>query len=160
MIKITEKLFTEIAAKAGKAERKRSNYNFHEDNSDPINRMINVMERSAYFPPHKHEDPDKREVFIILKGRVVMVEYDDSGNITDHIILDPREGSFGVELGPRTWHNLIPLDEVSVLYEIKDGPYDKEVDKTFAGWAPREGEEGAKGFVKSILGQLGLNSKF
>ncbi|MFQ5952083.1 MAG: WbuC family cupin fold metalloprotein [Candidatus Omnitrophota bacterium] len=156
MIKITDKLLTETSDKAGHAERKRHNYNFHKDFDDPINRMINAMEKGAYFPPHKHENPDKREVFIIFKGRVLMVEFNDSGKVTDYIILDPEKGDMGVEIPPRTWHTLVPLEKVSVLYEIKDGPYDKNVDKTFAEWAPKEGEEGAKEFVDKILMELNV----
>jgi cupin fold WbuC family metalloprotein len=156
MIKITERLLDETAAKAKVAERKRSKCLFHEGFADPINRMINAMEKGAYFPPHKHENPDKREVFIILSGRVVMVEFDDDGRVTDHIILDPEEGNMGVEIPPRKWHTLIPLAGISVLYEIKDGPYDKEIDKTFAEWAPKEGEEGTEEFVDRVLSELDI----
>jgi cupin fold WbuC family metalloprotein len=158
MIKINDKLLTETAARAKHAERQRCNHNFHEQPSDPVNRMLNAMKKGAYFPPHKHEKPDKREVFIILRGRVLMVEYDDNGRTKDHIILDPKEGNFGVEFSPGVWHSLIPLEEVSVLYEIKDGPYDKDIDKTFAEWAPKEGEEGASEFVDKILKELKIQA--
>ena len=85
-----------------------------------------------------------------------MVEFNDSGKVTDHIILDPEKGDMGVEIPPKVWHTLIPLEKISVLYEIKDGPYDKDVDKTFAGWAPKEGEEGAQEFVDKILKDLNI----
>lgn len=133
------------------------NYNFHEENSDPINRMINAVEPEAYFPPHKHVDPPKREVFIILKGKVLVVEFDDDGSISDHVELDTRRGNFGVEIPPGVWHSLIPLKAGSVLYEIKDGPYDKSSDKIFAPWAPKEDEEGGLEFGKDILIQTGTS---
>ena len=158
MIKITERLLTETAAKAKVAERKRCNYNFHKDLADPINRMLNAMERGAYFPPHKHENPDKREIFVILKGRVLLVEFDDGGKITDRIILDPQEGNFGVEIPARAWHGLVPLAESSVLYEIKEGPYDKNDDKKFPEWAPAEGETGAQEFVQKIMKEAGIKA--
>jgi len=113
--------------------------------------MINVIERDAYFPPHKHEAPDKREVFIILKGIVLAVEFDDTGQIKDYIILDPEIGNFGVEIPSGKWHSLIPLAEESILYEIKDGPYDEETDKTFAEWAPLEASKNAGGFAAKVL---------
>ncbi|MGB3242749.1 MAG: WbuC family cupin fold metalloprotein [Candidatus Omnitrophota bacterium] len=155
MIKIKEKLLTETAAKAKDAERKRCNHNFHKDPADPINRMLNAMEKGTYFCPHKHENPDKREIFIILKGRVLIAEFNENGRVTDHITLDPEKGNMGVEIPPKVWHTLVPLAENSVLYEIKDGPYNKDIDKTFPEWAPKEGEEDTQEFVDRILKEVG-----
>ena len=154
MIKITGSFIQDIAEKAQKAARKRSNFNYHASYEDPINRMINAVEPEAYFPPHKHESPDKREIFLILKGKVVFVEFEDTGRVKDHIVLDPSTGNYGVEVAPGTWHSLIPL-ESSVLYEIKDGPYDKRTDKVFPEWAPQEEAPGAKEYVDKILKEVG-----
>lgn len=158
MIKITGKLADDTLAAAKTAERRRNNHNFHEDFSHPINRMLNAMEPEAYFPPHKHENPAKVEVFVILKGRVVILEFDDAGKIKDHVILDPRRESYGVEIPLNAWHSLIPL-ESSVLYEIKEGPYDKDSDKTFASWAPGEGDPEAVAYVRGLLGEIGIKQR-
>jgi cupin fold WbuC family metalloprotein len=156
MIKITKELAGNISEKAKTLPRKRLNHNFHDRLEDPINRMINAVEPGAYFPPHKHIDPGKREVFIILSGRTLMLEFGDDGEVKDHLVLDHSSGNFGVEISPGRWHSLIPLER-SVLYEIKDGPYSAETDKVFAKWAPREGEdEKAKDFVSGILEGLGI----
>ncbi|MBD3426722.1 MAG: cupin fold metalloprotein, WbuC family [Candidatus Omnitrophica bacterium] len=156
MKKITRDLTGEVLDKAKKASRKRCNYNFHSDHSDPINRMLNAVEPEAYFPPHKHEDPPKREVFIILKGRALFLEFTDKGDLADHVLLDPVKGAYGVEVAPAKWHSLIPL-ESSVLYEIKDGPYEEHRDKIFADWAPRENGPGINEYVnrikKEVLGE-------
>lgn len=154
MKKITKSLIEEVSLSAKQSERKRMNYNFHEENSDPINRMINAVEPEAYFPPHKHVDPPKREVFIILKGKVLIVEFNDDGSISDHVELNARRGNFGVEISPGVWHSLIPLEVGSVLYEIKDGPYDKSLDKVFPEWAPAESDKGAKKFVDKVLAEI------
>ena len=156
MIKITKDLLADTAEKARQAERKRCNYNFHKDHSDPINRMLNSMVRGSYFPPHKHENPDKLEIFIILKGKVLLVEFDDEGSLADHFVLDPKKGDMGIEIPARKWHSLVPLADTSVLYEIKEGPYEKEADKKFPGWAPKEDEEGAREFVEKILKELNI----
>jgi len=151
MKKITKELIGEVSASAKESGRKRMNHNFHEKYSDPINRMINAVEPDAYFPPHKHESPAKREIFLILKGKVAVVEFDDAGGVLDHITLDAMRGNFGVEISSGVWHSIIPLEEGSVLYEIKDGPYDPSKDKIFPKWAPSEGDEGAKEFVDKVL---------
>lgn len=159
MIKIDRKLIDETSRMAASSPRKRQNRNFHVSYDDPINRMLNAVEPEAYFPPHKHVDPPKREVFVILKGRVLMVEFGDDGKIIDHLVLDPGAGNFGVEFKPDVWHSIMPLEKGSVLYEIKDGPYSKETDKVFAPWAPAEGAAGADDFVRKVLAELKLQRK-
>jgi len=59
-------LLNEVIQKAKNSPRGRMNYNFHDDLVDPINRMLNAFEPGTYIQPHKHENPDKREVFILL----------------------------------------------------------------------------------------------
>ncbi|MFH1878016.1 MAG: WbuC family cupin fold metalloprotein [Candidatus Omnitrophota bacterium] len=156
MIKITKDLVNEISINAKLSKRRRCNYNFHQDYADLMNRMLNAVEPGAYFPPHKHVNPDKREIFVILRGRVLVAEFDDKGSITEHVILDPQYGNFGVEIQPDTWHFIVPLKKGSLLYEIKDGPYDPLTDKTFATWAPGEKDEYAWQFVRGVLEKLNI----
>ena len=118
MMKITDAIISEASEKAKSSGRKRCNYNFHKSYSDPIQRFLNAVEPNSYLRPHKHEDPDKTEIFLSLKGRVLILEFDDKGSITDHFILDLQDGKIGVEIPPRTWHSFIALQEGSVLYEI------------------------------------------
>ena len=47
-------------------------------------------------------------------------------------------GNYGVEIPVGTWHSLIALEEDTLVYEVKDGPYSPEDDKNFAVWAPKE----------------------
>ncbi|MBN1415766.1 MAG: WbuC family cupin fold metalloprotein [Bacteroidales bacterium] len=156
MIIIDKKLTDGLVRDAVNLTRKRKNHNFHRVFSDPMNRMLHAMEPETYVQPHKHEDPDKREVFVILKGRVVIVEFDDAGIITEYIILDPLTGNFGAEIQPRTWHCLIVLEKGSLVYEVKDGPYDPSDDKHFASWAPAEGDPGSEEYKRALLKQLRL----
>ena len=118
--------------------------------------MLNAIEPRSYIRPHKHENPDKREAFFALKGRIVILEFSPDGKISSHEILDPMEGNYGVEVAPGTWHSMIALREGSVAYEIKDGPYDPSNDKVFANWAPEEGSAEAQQFMNEILEQFRL----
>lgn len=151
---ITEALFDTLSAKAKVSERGRTNYNYHKDFSDRINRMLNVMEPGTYARPHKHEDPDKREVFLVLRGSLGMFFFDDAGNVIDARILSKKSGNHGVEVPPGMWHSLVCLEENTVAYEVKDGPYDVETDKVFATWAPAEGSDGVDEYVAFLLKQL------
>jgi cupin fold WbuC family metalloprotein len=154
MIKITDDLINSAAEKAGTSARKRINYNFHQSDAAIIQRMLNAVQPGTYIQPHKHEDPDKTEIFIILKGRAVVVEFDDRGKVADHVVLDPAGGAKGVEIPPGIWHTFITLKPDSVLYEVKEGPYDKDADKRFAPWSPAEGASGAAEFNHKVLAGL------
>ena len=156
MIHIDQTLIGKLIDQARAADRKRKNLNFHTVASDLMHRMLHGMEPETYVQPHKHEAPDKCEAFIILKGRVAAVQYTDNGEVCDYIILDPLVGNYGVEFAPRTWHNLIVLETGTVVYEVKDGPWDPSDDKFFASWAPKEGDEKCQEFNRKILKKIGI----
>ncbi len=156
MIKIDNRFISGIMEEARKSGRKRKNYNFHKVPEDTLQRMIHGMEPDTYVQPHKHENPDKREAFVILKGRVVMVEFDENGLIVDYIVMNHESGNFGADIQPGTWHTLICLEPGSVVYEVKDGPYNPSDDKQFAGWAPREGDPDALKYNQKVIELLSL----
>lgn len=154
MLKIvSESLLNELSQKAALSSRKRLNLNFHEELSDPINRMLNAFEPGTYIQPHKHENPDKREVFIVLRGKMLMVLFDDSGTPADFILLDPQQGSYAIEIPPGVFHMVISLASGTVVYEIKDGPYDQASDKNFAKWAPKEGDVDCSSYLARLTDQ-------
>lgn len=141
---------------AMKSPRLRMNYNFHPTHEEPLHRMLNAMEPGTYIQPHKHEDPDKFEIFLVLRGRFVAIIFDDDGNITDHSILDANEGKYGVEIPGKTFHTLLSLKTASVAYEVKAGPYFPSTAKNFAPWAPAEGEPGVALYIEKLLNAIGL----
>jgi cupin fold WbuC family metalloprotein len=156
MIHINDTIIQPLIKQARSSTRKRQNHNFHPASSDPMHRMLHAMEPDTYVQPHKHEAPDKREAFIILKGRVAAVEYTDEGKVCDWIILDPATGNYGMEIAPRKWHNLIALESGTVVYEVKDGPWNQADDKFFASWAPKEGDADCLEYNSKILEKVGI----
>lgn len=156
MKKIDTQLIKSVLKKAYDSPRKRINYNFHDGDRDPLQRMLNAMQPGTYLQPHKHENPDKREVFMALTGKFVVIQFFEDGRIDDFMILEPAKMEFAAEVKPRTYHSIICLAPDSVIYEIKDGPYDPADDKDFAPWAPKEGDPGCKEFLEHILSQLNI----
>lgn len=154
MIKITDKFISQNIDKKKILKRGRCNYNFHKKYSEKVQRFFNISNPLSYIRPHKHENPDKREIFIILKGRTVILEFDKKGNVKDYFILDSKKGNFGVEIPPKVWHTFISLERGTTLYEIKEGPYNPKADKSFAPWASAEGTADAANFNKKILNRL------
>jgi cupin fold WbuC family metalloprotein len=155
MLHIDREMLSRLVKQARSAPRMRKNLNFHRVSDDPMHRMLHAMEPETYVQPHKHENPDKREAFIILTGRVAAVQYTEKGEVCDFMILDPGRGGFGVEIAPRTWHSLICLESGSVVYEVKDGPWDPADDKFFAPWAPKEGDAACLQYNRMILEKIG-----
>ena len=148
---IDQKLLDETMEKAKQSPRLRMNYNFHEQLDDPINRLINAMEPGTYLRPHRHLNPDKIELFLILRGSVALFLFDDEGNITDSRILDPKIGVYGGEIPAHVWHTLLVLETGSTIYEVKQGPFAPLSPENMASWSPEpEDTEGVKQFLNRL----------
>lgn len=143
---IDEALIDATLERAQSSPRLRTNHNFHASASDNPHRFLNAWVRGTYAAPHRHLSPPKAESFLVLRGEVAVVLFDDRGAITDTIVLG-RDGRVGVDLAPGVWHTLLPLSERAVCYEVKPGPYDVTTDKEFAPWAPREGDAEAASYL-------------
>lgn len=151
MIEINNDLLDYVSQKAKENTRKRTNHNFHKSYNECVQRFLNAVEPGSYIRPHKHMDSNKIEIFLILRGKVLIVEFNDEGETINQTVLNYESGIKGVELPPNTWHSLIALEENTVLYEIKVGPYIEENDKVFASCAPEEGNIEAYKFIEKIL---------
>ena len=136
MILIDKELLDETTRKAIQSPRLRMNYNFHESLDDPVNRLINAMEPDTYLRPHRHNNPDKNEIFLLLRGKAVLFLFDDQGTISKSVIIDPKAGMYGGEIPCNVWHTLIVLESGSVVYEIKQGPFTPLSPENFASWSP------------------------
>jgi len=156
MIPINKELTNSVILKAQSSPRRRMNHNFHTDLNDTFQRMLNCLEPETYCRPHKHENPSKREVFIILSGTALVVQFDNEGKITESIVLNNSNGQFGVEIPPATWHTIIALESGTVVFECKDGPYSPANDKDFASWAPAEGDPESLNYTRRLLENIGL----
>ena len=156
MISINKDFVEKLSVIAKQKERKRTNHNFHSEGTDPLQRMLNALEPDSYVQPHKHENPDKREVFIILTGKLAVLEFNDNGEISGFVILSTETGNYAVEIPERTWHTIIALEPGTVVYEVKDGPYDPLIDKNFAKWAPEEGSAHVTEYMNSLVKKLEL----
>ncbi|MEI6060572.1 MAG: WbuC family cupin fold metalloprotein [Bacteroidota bacterium] len=154
MIRITTTLLDKVSAEACKSARLRMNYNFHPELADPVQRLLNALEPWTYIRPHKHGT--KEESFVLLRGTVLAVVFNDDGTIRDHAILSPATGVLGIEFEENCYHMLTSLETGSVVYEVKEGPFVPHTEGTSAAWAPKEGTPEAKEFLAKVFGQLGI----
>ena len=123
---INEALLDETTGRAKQSPRLRMNYNFHEHLDDPVNRLLNALEPGTYLRPHRHLNPKKDEIFLLLRGRIAVFLFDNKGEITQTQILDPKEGVYGAKIygvirkGYITLHYLpVPLKENFIFIEMK-----------------------------------------
>ena len=148
---ITEHLLDETTATAKANPRLRMNYNFHEELDDPVNRLLNAMEPGTYLRPHRHLNPDKDEVFILLRGKAAVFIFDEVGNVTESIILSPAEGMYGAEIKAGVWHGMVVLESGSVIYEVKQGPFAPLSADNLAPWSPAaEDKDAADAYIKKL----------
>jgi cupin fold WbuC family metalloprotein len=118
---IDNELIDGVCGKARTSERLRMNYNFHETLDAPAQRLLNALEPGTVLPIHRHWH--SAETYILLKGKIRMIYYDDKGTVTETAVLDPLKGIFGIHIPIGQWHTLEVLEKDSVIFEVKDGPY-------------------------------------
>ena len=95
--------------------------------------MLNLDEGKT-FRPHKHIWKERtrnviaQESWIVVKGSVKCIFYDIDDQVIAEPILYPGDASFTLEGG----HNYLILEDGTLVYEYKTGPYEGQaLDKTF-----------------------------
>ncbi len=158
MLKITNQLIDKVVVQARTSPRLRMNYNFHPELSDPVQRLLNALEPWTYIRPHKH--PTKEESFVLLRGTVLAVSFNDDGTISDYAILSSKTGILGIEFEENCFHMLTSLETGSAVYEIKEGPFVPHTEGRSAPWSPKEGTPEAKEFLAKVFGELGIEMSY
>lgn len=121
MYKINSTLLNEVTAQAQESPRLRMNHNFHDSLEAKAQRLLNALEPGTLLPIHRH--PHTAETYLLLRGKIRVMFYNDAKEETEATILEPLIGSFGVHIPANQWHTLEVLESGSVLFEVKDGPY-------------------------------------
>ncbi len=148
MKQIDNKLLDELTEKAKVSPRGRMNFNLHSELDDPVQRLCNAFEPGSYIRPHRHADPETSEVFLMLRGSAVLLFFDDSGKVSERAVLSARGPAIAAEIPPNAWHAMASLENGTVFFEIKQGPYVPPKGRNVAEWAPEEGEPSAARVVE------------
>ena len=148
---IDSELMARVADEARLSPRLRMNYNFHSSTNEPVNRLINVMHRGSYLPVHRHLSPDRCESSVIVRGRIGILFYDDEGNITSKREVGPACDCVGFDIEPGVWHGLVVLEDDTVVFEIKQGPYAPITPENLAPWSPAATDtEAVEQYIKAL----------
>ncbi len=133
---ITDRMMDAVADEARRSPRLRMNRNFHSSTDEPVNRLLNVMHRGSYLPVHRHLSPARTESSVVLRGRVGLTLYDDDGNVMERRIVGTASGCHGFDIEAGVWHGLVVLEDDTVLFEVKQGPYAPVTPDNMAPWSP------------------------
>lgn len=118
---IDKKLLDKITAEAKESPRLRMNFNLHESLDSRAQRLLNALEPGTVLPVHRHENT--AETYILLRGKLCVMFCTETGEVTEEFIIDPLQGNYGIHIPKNQWHTLEVLEEGTVIFEVKDGPY-------------------------------------
>ncbi len=113
-------LLNKVTIDARQSRRLRMNYNLHDSLDAKAQRLINVLLPGTILPIHRHRHT--AETYVILRGKMSVVFYNDNGKETERFLLNPTIGNYGVQIPKGQWHT-VEIIEPSAIFEVKDGPY-------------------------------------
>lgn len=132
----------DLRSRATAAPRQRAMLGWHPSAADPLQRFFNLLRHDSYVRPHRHAAREACELVALLGGRATLLCFDDTGRLLHREPL-AMDATRAFELPGDIWHSYVVEDEEALLFEVKLGPYDAARDKTFAPWAPADGEGAA-----------------
>jgi len=138
-LQLDETFFQELLSQAEKSPRMRSHYTLHKHANESVQRICVGLKKGTYVQPHHHQQHNKWELLIVLKGTITLVLFNNDGVVLKRLELNPSESLNAIEMEPTTWHTVFPVTEDAVFLEVKEGPYTPTANSDFATWAPKEG---------------------
>lgn len=147
---IDNALLDQVCAEAAASPRRRKNRNLHPTDDHPAHRLLNAMQPDSYIPPHRHLDPNKDETFVVLRGLLGLVLFDDAGGIVRCVKVGAGGTALGVDIPHGTWHTAVALEPDTVFLEAKAGPYLPFSAAEKAPWAPAEGAVDAGPYLEGL----------
>ncbi len=145
-----------LIVEAEASDRLRQHRNIHHSYDDPCQRLINAICVGSYIAPHRHAIDPRNECLFAVRGLFAAVIFDYVGKITQIELFGTQKVkniSVGIELTSETWHTILAMEEGSVLFEVKEGPFDPNLAKEHADWAPAEGSSEARSYHLGLMVQ-------
>ena len=142
---VNAKALAELLSRAAASPRKRMNLNLHDQLSDPTGRFLNAGIAGTYVRPHRHRI-DRWELISVVQGQCDLLIFTSDGVVKDRIALS-SQGATVAEIPGGEWHSVLFKEPAAVVLEVKPGPYEPQLDKEFASWAPTEGDASAARFL-------------
>ena len=151
---ITKELLDELLLRARNSPRLRAIHCLHNGDWEHCHRMLNALTPGTYVRPHRHDSDYQSEAFILLRGKLALLIFDEDGNVdfSRSRMLSTADGLLGMDIPPGIWHSLVALGD-AIIYEVKGHPaggFVLERDKNFAAWAPEEGSPESSAYLSQM----------
>jgi cupin fold WbuC family metalloprotein len=142
---VNAEAIAELLSRAAASPRKRMNLNLHAEQTDSVSRFLNAGIAGTYVRPHRHRI-DRWELVTVLQGSFDVVVFTLDGVVKSRVVLG-SQGASVAEIPGGEWHSVVFHAPAAVVLEVKAGPYEPQLDKEFASWAPTENDPAAARFV-------------
>ena len=142
---------TALADQAASADRLRTHLNIHDTLDANVQRLFIATEPATYIRPHRHPQAHKWEFFIVIRGEIHLLVFNDDGQLTQRIQMSPT-ATQAIEMPAGTWHSYVCMQSGTVALEIKEGPYIATANVDFAAWAPAEQSAEAGAYLEWMRG--------
>lgn len=146
---LSEEILKQGFAAASDSPRKRIILPLHRTQDAPVQRMLNFFQMGTYVQPHVHPNPGQIETIQVIAGSIGFIVFEPDGKVRETHRLRTGAGSL-IDIEPGLWHGMVPLEPDSAILEIKLGPYDPKTDKSFAPWAPAEGDPACSAYREKM----------
>jgi len=147
---VTSELLQQLTESACSSPRLRKNHNLHPSDESRCHRLLNAIEPASYIRPHRHLDPEKDEAFILISGRLGILLFSDTGEVTETVILSRQGGCLAADVPNGIFHTAVSLEPGTVFFEAKAGPYLPLGEAETALWAPPEGDGDAVQYLERL----------
>ena len=147
---VTAELLQELSGVARTVPRLRRNYNLHSADDSHCHRLLNAVEPASYIRPHRHQDPEKDEAFVLLSGRLGVIQFSDAGDVTETVVLSRESGTLVADVPHGVYHTAVSLESGTIFFEAKAGPYLPLTDDEVAAWSPHETDSAASTYLEQL----------
>lgn len=143
-----------LLSQSRESPRKRMLQPLHKSHEAGVHKMFNALQPGTYIPPHRHLHPPKTETLLVISGSLLFVRFNEDGTVDSHTLIQPGTEIFGIDVQPDVYHTFVALKPDTLIFEVKDGPYEQASDKDMPEWAPAEGSEEAEPYMLELLKEL------
>ena len=121
---IDKTVLDNLTAQAKASPRLRMNMDLRNSPSDGSQRMLNAIEPGSPLPIHRHMKSS--ETVVCLRGHLREVFYNEAGEVTEVIDLQPGGDCVALCIPIGQWHGVEVLESGTVILECKDGAYEPQ----------------------------------
>lgn len=147
---VDRELLDAVTAAAQAAPRLRKNHNLHPSDASCCHRLFNAIEPTSYIRPHRHLNEEKDETFVMVRGTLGVVSFDEAGNVTGSVVVSAGGERVAVDVPHGVFHTAVSLEKGTIFFEAKAGPYLPLTEEEKGNFAPEEGTPEAAGYLERL----------